>query len=157
MARAQAMKGGRTGRKRWSGNCITRLVNIWPTGIRFMNGRKQPGKHARRRSKSASVPIMPTKSRRTSSSCQLIIFARSISLVTVNILSDDIYTRGDNVALDVFRVSDLRGRAVTNEREMAFVESTLRKALEGEAFDLSVLLEQARKKGRRHAVAELEF
>src|SRR5881398_941265 len=83
--------------------------------------------------------------------------AGSISLVPLNILSADIYTRGDNVALDVFRVSDLRGRAVTNEREMAFVESTLRKALEGEAFDLSVLLEQARNEGRRHAAADLEF
>ena len=83
--------------------------------------------------------------------------AGSISLVPLNILSADIYTRGDNVALDVFRVSDLRGRAVTNEREMAFVESTLRKALEGETFDLSVLLEQARKEGRRHAAADLEF
>src|SRR5438876_4379974 len=50
--------------------------------------------------------------------------AGSISLVPLNILSADIYTRGDNVALDVFRVSDLRGRAVTNEREMALVEST---------------------------------
>jgi [protein-PII] uridylyltransferase len=83
--------------------------------------------------------------------------AGSISLVPLNILSADIYTRGDNVALDVFRVSDLRGRAVTNEREMALVESTLRKALESEAFDLSALLEQARKKGRRPAVADMEF
>src|SRR6266481_4849750 len=83
--------------------------------------------------------------------------AGSISLVPLNILSADIYTRGDNVALDVFRVSDLRGRAVTNEREMALVESTLRKALDSEAFDLSALLEQARKKGRRPAVADMEF
>jgi [protein-PII] uridylyltransferase len=83
--------------------------------------------------------------------------AGSISLVPLNILSADIYTRGDNVALDVFRVSDLRGRAVTNEREMALVELTLRKALESEAFDLSALLEQARRKGRRPAVADMEF
>src|SRR5437868_5803497 len=83
--------------------------------------------------------------------------AGSISLVPLNILSADIYTRGDNVALDVFRVSDLRGRAVTNEREMALVESTLRKALDSEAFDLSALLEQARKEGRRPAVADMEF
>jgi [protein-PII] uridylyltransferase len=83
--------------------------------------------------------------------------AGSISLVPLNILSADIYTRGDNVALDVFRVSDLHGRAVTNEREMALVESTLRKALESEGFVLSTLLEQARKKGRSPAVADLEF
>ncbi|MGB8805507.1 MAG: [protein-PII] uridylyltransferase, partial [Chthoniobacterales bacterium] len=83
--------------------------------------------------------------------------AGSISLVPLNILSADIYTRGDNVALDVFRVSDLRGRAVTNEREMALVESTLRKALESEGSVLSALFEQARKKGRRPAMADLEF
>src|SRR5207245_8369532 len=45
----------------------------------------------------------------------------------------------------------------TNEREMALVESTLRKALESEAFDLSALLEQARITGRRPAVADMEF
>ena len=56
--------------------------------------------------------------------------AGSISLVPLNILGADIYTRGDNVALDVFRVSDLRGRAVTNPRDMALVEATLQKALE---------------------------
>jgi [protein-PII] uridylyltransferase len=83
--------------------------------------------------------------------------AGSISLVPLNILSADIYTRGDNVALDVFRVSDLRGRAVTNPRDMALVEATLRKALETEAFDLSGSLEQARKKGRPRIVADLAF
>src|SRR5438094_7809316 len=81
--------------------------------------------------------------------------AGSISLVRLNILSADIYTRGDNVALDVFRVSGLRGRAVTNEREMELVESTLQNALESEGFVLSALLEQARKKGRRPAMGDL--
>lgn len=83
--------------------------------------------------------------------------AGSISLVPLNILSADIYTRGDNVALDVFRVSDLQGRAVTNQRDMALVESTLKEALEIEALDLSGPLEQARKKGRRRAVSDLDF
>src|SRR5438067_9361268 len=62
--------------------------------------------------------------------------AGSISLVPLNILSADIFTRGDNVPLDVFRVSDLGGRAVTNARDMASVEITLKKALDSEAFDL---------------------
>src|SRR5947208_1021483 len=83
--------------------------------------------------------------------------AGSISLVPLNILSADIYTRSDHVALDVFRVSDLRGGAVVNEREMALVESTLRKALEPDGTDLNPLLAQARKKGRRSPVADLEF
>ena len=56
--------------------------------------------------------------------------AGSISLVPFNILSADIYTRGDNVVLDIFRVCDPRGRAVTDERDKALVESTLRTALE---------------------------
>ncbi|MEY2493079.1 MAG: [protein-PII] uridylyltransferase [Verrucomicrobiota bacterium] len=83
--------------------------------------------------------------------------AGSISLVPLNILSADIYTRGDNVALDVFRVSDLRGCAVTNECDMALVEATLKKALEIDAFDLSGSLVQARKKGRRLGLSDLEF
>ncbi len=83
--------------------------------------------------------------------------AGAISLVPLNILSADIFTRGDNVALDVFRLCDLRGRAVTTERDMALVESTLMKALEPEAFDLHAQLEQARKKTHRRATAELEF
>jgi [protein-PII] uridylyltransferase len=83
--------------------------------------------------------------------------AGAISLVPLNILSADIFTRGDNVALDVFRVSDLHGRTVTTVRDMAAVESTLMKALEPEAFDLHGQLEQARKKTRRRATAELEF
>ena len=83
--------------------------------------------------------------------------AGSISLVPLNILGADIYTRGDNVALDVFRVSDLRGRAVTNPGDMALVEATLEKALETEAFDLSGSLEQAREKGRRRVVGDLAF
>ena len=39
--------------------------------------------------------------------------AGSFSIVPLNILSADIYTRGDGVVLDVFRVCDLRSRAVT--------------------------------------------
>ena len=83
--------------------------------------------------------------------------AGSISLVPLNILSADIYTRGDNVALDVFRVSDLSGSAVTDPRDMALVEATLKKALETEAFDLSGSLEEVRKKGRRRIMTDLEF
>jgi [protein-PII] uridylyltransferase len=83
--------------------------------------------------------------------------AGAISLVPLNILSADIFTRGDNVALDVFRVSDLRGRAVMSENDMALVESTLQKALADQAFDLSAPLEQARQKSRRRPTAELEF
>jgi len=83
--------------------------------------------------------------------------AGAISLVPLNILSADIFTRGDNVALDVFRISDLRGRAVTSENDMALIESTLARTLGIEALDLSEPLAQARNKSRRPAAAELEF
>ena len=38
--------------------------------------------------------------------------AGALAIVPLNILSADIYTRGDNVVLDVFRVCDTRFRAV---------------------------------------------
>ena len=70
--------------------------------------------------------------------------AGSFSVVPLNILSADIYTRGDNVVLDVFRVCDLRARAVTDENDFALVEATLRQALVDPAFDFRPLLQQAR-------------
>jgi [protein-PII] uridylyltransferase len=83
--------------------------------------------------------------------------AGAISLVPLNILSADIFTRGDNVALDVFRVRDLRGHATISERDMAAVELTLTKALQPEAFDLETPLQQARRKSRRRMTGELDF
>lgn len=79
--------------------------------------------------------------------------AGSFSIVPLNILSADIYTRGDNVVLDIFRVSDLAARAVTDTNDIALVETTLRRALLDETFDFGPLLEKARgaigKKRRR--------
>ncbi len=84
--------------------------------------------------------------------------AGSLSIVPLNILSADIYTRGDNVVLDVFRVCDPRGRAVTEENDFAFVESTLRKALSEPQFDFQPLLENARRKiSLRKTTDDLEF
>jgi [protein-PII] uridylyltransferase len=80
--------------------------------------------------------------------------AGSLSVVPLNILSADIFTRGDNVVLDVFRVCDLRARAVTDERDRRLMETTLRKALTESAFDFAPLLEKTRRtlaKTARHA------
>ncbi|MFN2508164.1 MAG: [protein-PII] uridylyltransferase [Chthoniobacterales bacterium] len=72
--------------------------------------------------------------------------AGSFSVAPLNILSADIYTRGDNVVLDVFRVCDLKSHAVTDENERASVEATLRRALLDPRFDFPPLLEKAGRK-----------
>jgi [protein-PII] uridylyltransferase len=72
--------------------------------------------------------------------------AGSLAVVPLNILSADIYTRGDNVVLDIFRVCDTRFRAVTDERDQSLVESTLRASLTDENFDFAPLLEKARRR-----------
>jgi [protein-PII] uridylyltransferase len=83
--------------------------------------------------------------------------AGSFAVVPLNILSADIYTRGDNVVLDIFRVCDPRFRAVTDKRDQALVESTLRSALTDEHFDFAPLLEQARRRITRHSRHGLDF
>src|SRR5205085_8737425 len=72
--------------------------------------------------------------------------AGSFAVVPINILSADIYTRGDNVVLDIFRVCDMKFRAVTDKREHALVEATLQSALGNESFDFAPLLDLARRK-----------
>jgi [protein-PII] uridylyltransferase len=84
--------------------------------------------------------------------------AGSFAVVPINILSADIYTRGDNVVLDIFRVCDTKFRAVTDKRDHALVESTLRQALASEEFDFAPLLDRARKKIVKGAArGEMDF
>jgi [protein-PII] uridylyltransferase len=83
--------------------------------------------------------------------------AGSFAVVPLNILSADIYTRGDNVVLDIFRVCDPRFRAVTDERDQALVETTLRATLTDEHFDFAPSLEQARRRITRDSRHGLDF
>ncbi len=83
--------------------------------------------------------------------------AGSFAVVPLNILSADIYTRGDNVVLDIFRVCDPRFRAVTDPQDQALVESTLRSALADSEFDFAPLLERARRGTARHSRHGLDF
>ena len=84
--------------------------------------------------------------------------AGSFAVVPINILSADIYTRGDNVVLDIFRVCDTKFRAVTDERDHALVETTLRSALANETFDFAPLLDRARRKiVKRASRGEMDF
>src|SRR5215813_5176015 len=71
--------------------------------------------------------------------------AGSFSVVPLNILSADIFPRGDNVMLGVFRVCDTKGRPVTHQRDFTLVEQTLRRALEDRSFDFLPLIEKAKR------------
>ena len=75
--------------------------------------------------------------------------AGSFSVVPLNILSADIFPRGDNVVLCVFRVCDTKARPVTHQRDFTLVEQTLRRALEDESFDFLPLIEKAKRQSHR--------
>src|SRR5438132_591513 len=77
--------------------------------------------------------------------------AGSLSVVPLNILSADIFPRGDNVVLAVFRVCDTKARPVTYQRDFALVEQTLRRALEDESFDFLPLIEKTKRQTGRVA------
>ncbi len=83
--------------------------------------------------------------------------AGSFAAVPLNILSVDTFTRGDQTVLSLFHVCDRKGRAVTDKRDYALVEQTLRSALEKEAFDFGPLIEKARREIRDLPPSELEF
>ena len=83
--------------------------------------------------------------------------AGSFSVVPLNILSADIFTRDDHAVLDVFRVCDTRGSAVTNKQDLALVERTLRQALEEANFDFFPLMEKARRASPGKPAPDLEF
>lgn len=58
----------------------------------------------------------------------------------INILSADIFTRGDNLALDIFRVCNPQLAPVTNSRDITRVEKSLTDALAVEQYDFTPLL-----------------
>ncbi|MGZ5021699.1 MAG: [protein-PII] uridylyltransferase, partial [Chthoniobacterales bacterium] len=87
----------------------------------------------------------------------LLRIAGSFSVIPLNILSADVYTRGDNVVLHVFRVCDLEGRAVTDEDIFARVKTTLRAAATDLNFDFRPLLEETRSKIKNIKRAAVEF
>jgi [protein-PII] uridylyltransferase len=83
--------------------------------------------------------------------------AGSFSVVPLNILSADVFPRGDNVVLSVFRVCDTKGGAVTDPRAFELVEQTLRSALADDSFDFLPLIEKAKSQSRRHLAPGIEF
>jgi [protein-PII] uridylyltransferase len=58
----------------------------------------------------------------------------------INILSADVFTRGDNLALDIFRVCSTQLTPVTNSRDITRVETRLCDSLAFQDYDFSPLL-----------------
>jgi len=58
----------------------------------------------------------------------------------INILSADIFTRGDNLALDIFRVCNTQLSPVTHAKDIARVETRLSDSLTVEEYDFTPLL-----------------
>jgi [protein-PII] uridylyltransferase len=58
----------------------------------------------------------------------------------INILSADVFTRGDNLALDIFRVCSTQLTPVTSARDITRVETRLCDSLAFEDYDFSPLL-----------------
>ncbi len=83
--------------------------------------------------------------------------AGSLAAARLNILSADIFTRGDSLVLDVFRVCDTRFQAVTHTKDRDLVERTLREALATEEYDFLPTLDHARKRREDALLQELEF
>lgn len=63
--------------------------------------------------------------------------------VQINILSADIFTRSDSLALDIFRVVDMQMQPVTNPRDITRVETRLAESLLYEDYDFSPLISKA--------------
>ncbi len=83
--------------------------------------------------------------------------AGSLAVAHLNILSADVFTRGDNLVFDIFRVCNTAFEAVTDEKEIARVESTVKKALSEEAFDFAPLMENVLKRRGYHLAQEIDF
>ena len=83
--------------------------------------------------------------------------AGSLAAAHLNILSADIFTRSDNLVLDIFRVCDTRFEAVTDQRDVELVERTLLAALAEEEFDFAPLMANARRRHPYHLQQEMEF
>lgn len=83
--------------------------------------------------------------------------AGSLAVAHLNILSADIFTRGDNLVFDVFRVCDTKFQAVTDAKDIQLVENTLIEALSEESFDFRPALSKAMKRRPYLLSQELEF
>ena len=63
----------------------------------------------------------------------------------INILSADIFTRSDSLALDIFRVGSTQHQPVTSQRDITRVETRLAESLAVEDFDFTPLISKETK------------
>ena len=82
--------------------------------------------------------------------------AGALAVAGLSILSADVFIRGDNLALEVFRVSTAQRGPVTKAGQIEQVGATLRLALESERFDFAPLLAKVPAGAARQA-PEVEF
>ena len=82
--------------------------------------------------------------------------AGALAVASIHILSADVFIRGDNLVLDVFRLRTKKLGPVSDPRDIALVESTLRTALQDERFDFAPLLGAVRRRGATGA-PEIDF
>lgn len=83
--------------------------------------------------------------------------AGSFSCVQLNILGADVFTRGDGLVLDIFRVCNTRFEAVSDKREIAEVERFLEQSLQVEDHDFAPQLAKAMRRREFHLSQELDF
>ncbi len=83
--------------------------------------------------------------------------AGSFSCVQLNILSADVYTRGDGLVLDIFRVCNTKCEAVTDQRDIAKVEELLAQSLQTYEHDFTSQLVKAMRRRDFHLSQELDF
>lgn len=83
--------------------------------------------------------------------------AGSFSSARLNILGADVFTRGDSLVLDLFRVSTANFEAVSEPREMAQVEERLEQAFERDDFELEARLAEAAKRRTLQLSQGLDF
>lgn len=83
--------------------------------------------------------------------------AGALAAQSINILSADLFQRGDDVVLDVFRVARTDFTPVTNDRTKGRVKASIEEAFETGKFDFSQAIAEARRpfKGLEDVAAEV--
>ncbi len=80
-----------------------------------------------------------------------------LALAELNILSADVFTRGDNLVLDIFRVCDTRLHPVSSERDRRLVERLLNESLLTSNDLIAEKLQAREKDGTFYLAPEVEF